>query len=255
MLVQRLRVKLFNLDTFMSDTSSSVLLLHKVSKAYGAQQALSELSLSLAAGEIYCLLGHNGAGKTTTVNLILNFIPPDSGDIQVCGHLLSHDPVAARRQMAYIPEQVMLYSELKAADNLAYFSRLAGFRYAKAALEDCLLRAGLPEKALGLPVSQFSKGMRQKVGIAIALAKQARLLVLDEPTSGLDPEASHAFSETLKNLALAGISVLMVTHDLLRVQDLPARIGVLKQGRLQQELSSRELLPGQLEQIYLKIAV
>ncbi|MBF2055547.1 MAG: ABC transporter ATP-binding protein [Candidatus Sericytochromatia bacterium] len=239
----------------MTDTSAPVLLLDKVSKSYGAQPALSELSLSLAAGEIYCLLGHNGAGKTTTVNLILNFIQPDRGDIRVCGHGLNQEPVAARRQMAYIPEQVMLYPELKATENLAYFTRLAGFRYSKDQLETCLLRAGLPHKALRLPVGQFSKGMRQKVGIAIALAKQARLLVLDEPTSGLDPEASHAFSETLKSLAAEAVSVLMVTHDLLRVQDLPARIGVLKQGRLQQELSSQDLLPGQLEQIYLKIAV
>lgn len=235
-------------------TSEPVLQLQQVHKSYGERRVIQNLTLELAAGEIYCLLGHNGAGKTTTVNLLLHFIPADSGQISICGQNVQTQTVSALRHLAYIPEQVMLYPELRAAENLGYFSQLAGFRYSKAVLKTYLLEAGLPESSLRLPVRHFSKGMRQKVGIAIALAKQARLLILDEPTSGLDPEASHAFSERLKTLAEQGVSVFMVTHDLLRVQALKTRIGILKQGCLQQELHSQTLKPGQLEQIYLQVA-
>jgi len=228
--------------------------LKQISKAYGSQLALDHLSLSLVPGEIYCLLGHNGAGKTTTVHLLLNFIQPSTGEIWIAGQSLQADPRAALRQVAYIPELVMLYPELNACENLAYFSQLAGHRYSSAELEAFLLQAGLPQAFLKRRIGQYSKGMRQKVGIAIALAKQARLLVLDEPTSGLDPQASHEFSKALQSLAQSGVSIFMVTHDLFRVQELGARIGILKQGSLQRELKSTELAPGELEQIYLQVA-
>lgn len=231
-----------------------MLQLVELTKRYGDTAALDRLSLEVPAGEIFCLLGHNGAGKTTTVHLLLNFIAPSSGQILIGGQSLHCKPREVLRQVAYIPELVMLYPELNARDNLAYFSALAGQQYGKETLEALLTRAGLPRAAFDRPVGRYSKGMRQKVGIAIALGKKASLLVLDEPTSGLDPHASYEFSELLKELAQTGVTIFMVTHDLFRVRELGARVGILKQGQLQRVLASDSLSHSEFESLYLQVA-
>jgi ABC-2 type transport system ATP-binding protein len=200
------------------------------------------------------MLGHNGAGKTTTVNLLLNFVQPTSGRIEIGGQNLHQNPAQVLKQVAYIPELVMLYPELNALDNLGYFSRLAGKDYSRSELESHLQRAGLPAEAFKRPVGRYSKGMRQKVGIAIALAKKASLLVLDEPTSGLDPQASYEFSQLLQDLAASGVAIFMVTHDLFRVRELRAQVGILKLGKLQRLLDSETLSHQELESLYLQVA-
>lgn len=231
-----------------------MLKLQNLTKRYGEKVALDGLSLDLPSGGIFCMLGHNGAGKTTTVNLLLNFVQPSSGSIEIHGRNLHTHPSEVLQQVAYIPELVMLYPELNALENLDYFSRLAGKRYAVHELESHLQKSGLPTEAFRRPVGRYSKGMRQKVGIAVALAKQARLLVLDEPTSGLDPQASWEFSQLLQELAGQGVTIFMVTHDLFRVRELKAQVGILKQGKLQQLLSSDSLSPQELETLYLQVA-
>lgn len=231
-----------------------MLKLSKLTKQYGEKLALDHLSLDVPAGGIFCMLGHNGAGKTTTVNLLLNFVQPSSGSVEIMGQNLHQNPREVLKSVAYIPELVMLYPELNAFENLEYFSRLAGKRYSRPELETHLKKAGLPTEAFKRPVGRYSKGMRQKVGIAVALAKQAKLLVLDEPTSGLDPQASWEFSQLLQELASQGVTIFMVTHDLFRVRELKAQVGILKLGKLQRLLESDSLSHQELESLYLQVA-
>ena len=171
--------------------STPVLEARALFKRYGDVEAVAGLDLRVGQSEIYCLLGPNGAGKTTTIHLFLGFLEPTSGSAHVTGLDVADEPVESKRRLAYIPEQVMLYRNLSGLENLEYFTALGG-RGSLAAerLTDILVGAGLPRDAVNGRVSAYSKGMRQKVGIAIAIARQADALLLDEPTSGLDPQAS-----------------------------------------------------------------
>lgn len=226
--------------------------LASVSKSFGAHAAVRELSLRLAPGEVYALLGPNGAGKTTTLNLILGFQVPDAGQILIGGVRTDPNPMLARSRVAYLPETVMLHPHLSARENLRYFALLAGQRldHRQAA---CLLReAGLQEEAVDRRASGFSKGMRQKVGVAVALAKHADVLLLDEPTSGLDASAANDFSVLVRATAERGIAVLMATHDLFRVKDVAHRLGILRAGRLIRQEQAASLSPLDLEAIYLQ---
>ncbi len=161
-----------------------------LSKRYNDVTALDSLNLTVQPGEVFCLLGANGAGKTTTINLFLNFIDPTSGTAAINGLDVTKAPLETKKYVAYIPETVMLYRNLTGIENLEYFAALAGRPdYLRAELLNFFKRVGLPDDAPDRRVGTYSKGMRQKVGIAIALAKGAKALLLDEPTSGLDPKA------------------------------------------------------------------
>ena len=224
----------------------------KLTKSYGDIEALKGLDMTVEGGDIYCLLGANGAGKTTTISLFLNFIRPDGGTATVCGLDVTEQPLETKKLLAYIPEQVMLYGNLTALENLRYFSQLGGHDYSQEEYRDFLRRVGLEEEAVERRVKTYSKGMRQKVGVAIALAKQARALLLDEPTAGLDPKASNEFSELLLNLKSDGAAILMATHDLFRAKETGTRIGIMKEGRLVDELSTGEVTHADVEKIYLQ---
>lgn len=222
-------------------------------KEYDGFIALQNLSLEIKAGEIYCLLGANGAGKSTTINLFLDFIKPSSGKAMVNGLDVQRHPVETKRALAYIPEVVMLYRNLTGLENLRYFSGLAGHgHYSDEELIGFLRRSGVPHDAPHRRVGGYSKGMRQKVGIAIALAKQAKALLLDEPTSGLDPKASNEFSEILTDLSQQGVAVLMATHDLFRAKETGTRAGIMKHGVLMADLVTREIGHADLEKLYLQ---
>jgi ABC-2 type transport system ATP-binding protein len=221
-------------------------------KSYGAHEALVGLDLTVRPSDIYCLLGANGAGKTTTINLFLNFIQPSGGKAVVDGLDVTAHPLETKRALAYIPETVMLYGNLTGLENLAYFARLGGHIYSQGELLAFLARVGLPDSAVSKRVSTYSKGMRQKVGVAIALAKQAKALLLDEPTSGLDPKASNEFSNLLLQLKEEGAAILMATHDLFRAKETGTRIGIMREGQLVQELSTDEVSHADLERIYLE---
>lgn len=224
-----------------------------LSKTYNGSPALDHLNLQVQPGEVFCLLGANGAGKTTTINLFLNFIVPTSGTAMVNGLDVTAEPLESKRRLAYIPEQVMLYRNLTGLENLEYFSALAGGeRYTRALLLGFLNEAGLPEEAAHKRVGAYSKGMRQKVGIAIATAKKAQALLLDEPTSGLDPKASNEFSELLKRLSGSGAAILMATHDLFRAKETGTRVGIMKHGRLVAEMRTGEIGHVDLERLYLE---
>ncbi|HSX59809.1 MAG TPA: ABC transporter ATP-binding protein [Tahibacter sp.] len=229
----------------------SALRLDGVSKRYGGRIAVDALSLVLAPGEIYALLGPNGAGKTTTVNLILGFAAADAGTIEVGGTRVDRAPLAARAKLAYLPETVMLHPALDAIENLRYFALLGGRRLGTHEARTLLTEAGLQQEAQVRRTEAYSKGMRQKVGLAIALARRAGLLLLDEPTSGLDASAANDLTRCLRTAAARGIAVLMATHDLYRVRELADRLGVLREGRLVLEQSTGSLGPAQIEALYL----
>ncbi|MBA3987454.1 MAG: ABC transporter ATP-binding protein [Flavobacteriales bacterium] len=224
---------------------------HQVTKSYKNFIALNDINLNISKGEIYALLGPNGAGKTTTINLILGFLTPDSGSISVAGLNPSKNKTDVRKTMAYIPENVSLYPHLSGIENLDYFCKLAGLKYGNDALRGFLNQCGLQEEAHQKKVAGYSKGMRQKVGIAIALAKNASVLLLDEPASGLDPSASSELSALLKKLATDGTTILMASHDLFRVRETANRIGILNQGKLVKELDAKSVSANDLESIYL----
>jgi ABC-2 type transport system ATP-binding protein len=223
-----------------------------LTKQYGDKIALNNLTLDIAPGEIFCLLGQNGAGKTTTINCFLGFTPPTSGKALINGLDVAQHPLDSKKHLAYLPEVVMLYPNLTGLENLDYFSRLAGFRYTQQQLEQYLTAAGLPADSMKCYTGTYSKGMRQKVGIAIATAKQAKALFLDEPTSGLDPKASNEFSDLLRRFAAQGVAVLMATHDIFRAKEVASRVGIMREGELVAVHSAAELTANELERVYLE---
>jgi len=223
-----------------------------LTKRYDAVTALDSLSLSIGAGDVYCLLGANGAGKTTTINLFLGFTEPTSGTARIGGLDVAVEGLATKRRVAYIPETVMLYRNLSGLENLEYFAALATDRsHSRDELMSYLATAGLRAEQAAQRVGGYSKGMRQKVGIAIALAKQADVLLLDEPTSGLDPKAANEFHELLGAMRERGAAILMATHDLFRAKASGTRVGIMKQGRLKTELATDDIGHADLERLYL----
>lgn len=225
--------------------------LEQVSKSFKSIPAIQDLTLQVGSGEILGLLGANGAGKSTTINLLLGFLTPDSGTATVNQLNCSTKSDQVRNLIGYIPENVNLYPYLSGAENLDYFCRLAGLKCTKDDLQRVLETCGLKVDAHHIPVSNYSKGMRQKVGIAIAYAKKAKVYLLDEPASGLDPLASNELSGLLKKLAAEGAAILMASHDIFRVREVCNRIGILKHGQLVKELATEEITANELESLYL----
>ncbi len=224
----------------------------QLSKNYGAHEALIDLNLQVHQGEVFCLLGANGAGKTTTINLFMNFIQPDSGLIKVNDVALHAQPRTAQAHLAYIPENLNLYGNLTGIENLQFFTGLNGNKPDHAFAASLLESVGLQTAAFNKRVAQYSKGMRQKVGIAIAKAKKADNLLLDEPTSGLDPQASNEFSNLLNHMRENGTAILMTTHDLFRAMEVGTHIGIMKAGKLVHVLESTEITLSELEHLYLE---
>jgi len=221
------------------------------SKAFKGNYAVQNLNITVDKGQIIGLLGANGAGKSTTINMLLGFLKPDSGQVLINGIDVSSNAIETRKLIGFIPENVNLYPYLSGLENLDYFCRLAGLKYSPNELIDFLNDCGLQSNAHKKRVSNYSKGMRQKVGIAIAYAKKAQVYLLDEPASGLDPLASNELSEMLKKLADKGATILMASHDIFRVREVCHRIGILKQGKLVNEIRSEDVSATELEQLYL----
>jgi ABC-2 type transport system ATP-binding protein len=217
------------------------------------QLALDDLTFKVEPGEIFCMFGANGAGKTTTINLFLNFIPPTSGTALIEGIDVVRDPLKAKRNVSFVSENVMLYGNFSAIQNLDYFSRLAGKRtLVKKDYAEVLGRVGLQKDAFDKRIKNFSKGMRQKLGIAIALVKDAPNVLLDEPTSGLDPQSGREFLEILVQMRNQGKSVFMSTHDIFRAKLIADRIGFMRKGRLVMLKTAKELEHEDLTELYIQ---
>ena len=222
-----------------------------LTKRFGSVVAVDNLDVEVAAGETVCLLGSNGAGKSTTINLFLGFLAPSGGRAEVMGLDAADREQQVRRHLAYIPESVSLYGALSGLENLELFERLGGGKAERAELVALLDAVGLPEDAVGRPLSTYSKGMRQKVGIAIAMAKEAKALLLDEPLSGLDPESANDFCKLIRRFRDGGGAILMATHDIFRAKEVGSRIGIMREGELVKMLDPSALDALEIENIYL----
>jgi ABC-2 type transport system ATP-binding protein len=231
----------------------SILKAYDLSKRYeDGVLALDHLNLDVRPGEAYCLLGANGAGKTTTINLFLNFIPPTTGTCYINGIDVNKDPLEAKKYVSLVSENVMLYGNFTARQNLDLFAKLGGKpKLGKDQYYQVMRRVSLQEKAFEQRVKTFSKGMRQKLGISIAIIKDAPCILLDEPTSGLDPKAAEEFLEILAELKKEDKAILMSTHDIFRAKEIADRVGIMKEGRLVMERTREELQYEDLVKIYI----
>lgn len=203
-----------------------------LSKSYGTHDALQPLSLDIAEGEVFGLIGHNGAGKTTTVNILTTLMAPTSGTAEVGGHNVSKDPNDVRANIGYLPENVQFYDNLTLLENLDFFAQLSGIRRPHQRIRDVLeiLDFEGHEKQ---KVGQFSKGMRQRVGIAQTILHSPKVIFLDEPTSGLDPQGVRSLRETIVRLnSEFGMTIFMNTHLLSEVTKTCTSIGILSGGKL-----------------------
>ncbi len=214
---------------------------------------VDNLDLSIPAGEIFVLLGANGAGKTSTIMLILGFTEPTSGTVKVNGIDVQKDPLEAKKHVAYVSENVMLYGNFTARQNIDFFTRLSG--RGDVSEDDYLAafrRVGLEENAYHRRVRGFSKGMRQRLGIAIAILKNAELIALDEPTSGLDPKGGFEFLETVRSLKGEGKAILMSSHDIFRAKAIADRLGIMSHGMILEIIDRERLEHVDLQDVYLE---
>lgn len=216
-------------------------------------KALDNLQLKVHPGEIFAMLGGNGAGKTTTINIFLDFIQPTSGNAFINGIDANEDPLEAKKNVAFVSENVQLYPNFTAIQNVDFFVRLGGKSdYSRSDYENALVRVGLQRDAFDKKLKDFSKGMRQKCGIAIAILKDAPAILLDEPTSGLDPKAGKEFTRLVGDLRDEGKAILMSTHDIFRAKEISDHVGILNDGILVARKTNAELAGVNLEELYVE---
>jgi ABC-2 type transport system ATP-binding protein len=202
-------------------------------KTFGRTVAVDGVSLKLASGELLGLLGPNGAGKTTTVSMLAGVVPPDRGGVLVDEHRLSGDADPAKRRIGLVPQEVALYEELSARDNLRFFGGLYGFRGAvlARAVGSVLELVGLADRGSDR-VSTYSGGMKRRLNLAAGLLHDPDILLLDEPTVGVDPQSRHAIFENLLALKRRGKAILYTTHYMEEAARLSDRIVVMDHGRV-----------------------
>ena len=214
-----------------------------LSKYYNGTKAVDGLDLRIRKGEIYGLLGPNGAGKTTTILVLLGLTEPTAGEVRVCGFNPTREALKVKRITGYLPENVGFYEDLTARENLLYVAQLNGITgdEAESKIDQVLKEVGLSEVA-DQEVGTFSKGMRQRLGIADVLLKSPEFAILDEPTSGIDPEGAHQILEMIEKMNREqGLTILLSSHLLHQVQRICHRVGIISKGRLVAEGSLDEL--------------
>ena len=213
--------------------SDYVIEAHNLTKRYDGTAVVNGISFSVARGEIFGLLGPNGAGKTTTILMLLGLSDISAGQARVLGHDPTREPLQVKRQVGYLPDQVGFYDNLTAAENLRYTARLMGFdrEEREQKIHASLGHVGLAD-VTDTRVATFSRGMRQRLGLAEILMKDAKIAILDEPTSGLDPQATHELLNVIRDLKHRGVSVLLSSHLLERVQSVCDRVALFNQGNI-----------------------
>jgi ABC-2 type transport system ATP-binding protein len=204
-----------------------------LTKKYGDFVAVDSLNLTVKQGEVFGLLGPNGAGKTTTILMLLGLTEPTGGRVKVLGFNPARQPLSVKSRAGYIPDQVGFYDELTARENLVYIARLNGLsrQESNTRINEALEKVGLSEVA-DHSVKTFSRGMRQRLGVADVLIKNPQLIIMDEPTQGLDPELAREFLQLIRELAEAGITILISSHLLYQVQEVCDRVGLFHQGHM-----------------------
>lgn len=237
------------------DAPAAVLEALELCHEFGNNRILNGLTFKVMPGEALCLLGHNGVGKTTALNHFLGFLRPLSGQVRVAGMDPLTQPREVRAAIGYVPENAALYAHLDALENIDYFLAAAGLpRPERSAIQACLHSVGFPLASARLRAGGYSKGMRQKVVLALALVKGARVLLLDEPTTGLDPQSAEELATRISELKAQGVAVLAVTHDLLWAHQVADHLGIMHAGRLQEMLGNADLQPQQLAERLFSIA-
>jgi ABC-2 type transport system ATP-binding protein len=213
--------------------SKYVLETKSLTKKYGDFVAVNSLDLAVREGEVFGLLGPNGAGKTTTILMLLGLTEPTEGEVRVLGFDPSRQPLSVKARVGYMPDQVGFYDELTARENLAYIAKLNGIPRSEINLriDEALERVKLTDVA-DKRVATFSRGMRQRLGLADVLIKRPQLIIMDEPTQGLDPELAREFLDMIRNLKGKGITILISSHLLHQVQAICDRVGLFSQGRM-----------------------
>jgi ABC-2 type transport system ATP-binding protein len=223
-----------------------------LTKRFGDLVAVDGVSFSIQPGETYGLLGPNGAGKTTTISMVTGLLQADDGSVQVAGLPMSRAAIDAKRHIGLVPQELAIYPELSARENLVFFGRLQGMRGSalRTRVDEVLDLIGLRDRAKDV-AKEFSGGMKRRLNIGIGLLHRPTLLVLDEPTVGVDPQSRNAILESVEALSGAGMAVLYTTHYMEEAERLCDRIGIIDGGRLQAEGTRNELvaLTGGVDQI------
>jgi ABC-2 type transport system ATP-binding protein len=229
-----------------------MLAIEKLNKIYpNGVHAVKDLDLTVSTGEIFIMLGANGAGKTTTLMLCLGFTEPTSGRVLINGIDINKEPLKAKRHVSYVSENVQLYGNFTALQNVEFFAKVGGKpRITREEVAATLTRVGLPAETHGRQVKGYSKGMRQRLGIAIGIIRETELILLDEPTSGLDPRGGQEFVTLLRGLRDEGRAILMTTHDIFRAKDLASNLGIMANGELVVSRTAQELRREDLVKLY-----
>lgn len=212
-------------------------------RRFGSLTAVDEVSLRIEPGETVGLLGPNGAGKTTAISMMAGLLVPDAGSVRIAGSPMLEEPMQAKRHLGLVPQELAIYPELSARDNLRFFGRLQGMRGTGLTqrVAEVLEQVGLSDRAKG-PAKEFSGGMKRRLNIGIGLLHRPTLLILDEPTVGVDPQSRNAILESVESLTDEGMAVLYTTHYMEEAQRLCDRIAIMDAGRVQAEGTREELV-------------
>ncbi len=232
------------------EPAAAAISIRGLTKHYGSVRALSDLDLEVRTGEIFGFLGPNGAGKSTTIRILLGFLHANAGEATVLGRDVRADSVDIRRRTGYLPGGIALYDSLSGRDALEYLSELQGQPPVRR--EELCERLELPDSVLRRRVRDYSRGMRQKMGVIQALQHDPELAILDEPTEGLDPLMQHAFYAILADLRTAGRTVFMSSHVLSEVERVCNRVAIIRRGLLMALHSVEELLARRKRRIGLR---
>ena len=202
-------------------------------KNYGEVKAVQDISFDIREGEIFSLLGPNGAGKTTTISMLSTLYTPTSGDATIGGHSVTKDPMAVRGIIGVVPQELALYDDLNARENLIFWGKMYGLtgKALKDRVDEVLEQIGLTDKA-NFRIKTYSGGMKRRVNIGVGLLHKPRLLFMDEPTVGIDPQSRRAILDSVKDLNRQGMTVLYTTHYMEEAQELSDRVGIIDHGKL-----------------------
>jgi ABC-2 type transport system ATP-binding protein len=235
----------------------SVLTCSQLEKRYGDLRAVDGVSFEVAEGETYGLLGPNGAGKTTTISIVAGLLRPDAGEVHVLGERLTPRSSSAKVAIGLVPQELAVYPDLTARENLRFFGRLHGLGRAELGrrTDEVLEVTGLTDRADDR-ADTFSGGMKRRLNIGVGLLHRPKLLVLDEPTVGVDPQSRNAILESVEQLATEGMAVLYTTHYMEEAERLCDRLAIIDQGRIVGEGTRRELTDrvGELDRVRLEVA-
>ncbi len=210
-----------------------ILEVHDLVKKYGDLTAVKGISFDVQEGEIFSLLGPNGAGKTTTISILSTLFAPTAGDASVCGHSVTQEPMAVKRAIGVVPQEIALYEDLTALENLNFWGQMYGLSGKALAdrVDEVLEQIDLKDRAKQR-IKTYSGGMKRRVNIGVGLLHKPRLLFMDEPTVGIDPQSRRAILDSVKALNQAGMTILYTTHYMEEAQELSDRVGIIDHGEL-----------------------